>query len=82
MKDWRKDMANLKIVTKEREVEYTFKDLELDLGATDSEIIRRAERAGLLAEYREREPVSGKCTLSARKCGCRISNYSFKDSLV
>ena len=37
-------MTNLKIVTKERETEYTFKDLDLAPDATDSEIVRAAER--------------------------------------
>jgi len=37
-------MSNLKVVTKEREVEYTFSDLDLEPEATDSEILRAAER--------------------------------------
>jgi hypothetical protein len=37
-------MANLRVVTKEREVELTLTELGLDNGSTDSEILRAAER--------------------------------------
>jgi hypothetical protein len=37
-------MTNLRVVTKEREVELTLTDLGIDANATDAEIVRAAER--------------------------------------
>ena len=37
-------MTNLRIVTKEREVELTLNELGLEQGSTDAEIMRAAER--------------------------------------
>jgi hypothetical protein len=37
-------MTNLRVVTREREVELTLTDLGIDANATDAEIVRAAER--------------------------------------
>jgi len=50
---------NVRVVTKEREVEMTFKQLGLEKGATDAEIMRAAERdldqnlSGLIVSRKE-----------------------------
>jgi hypothetical protein len=52
-------MTMLRVVTKEKEVELTFTELNLESGATDSEIVRAAERHldqnlnGLIVSRRE-----------------------------